>query len=154
MAGVHTAVKVRGLDEFRREIKKVDKEFGKELRQVHLAIAKMVAGRAQAAAPARVTKAIRPRATQKSAFVQTRTVPPYALGVFWGMRRRSGWYAAHRYRGSSGRQFEPWVGNQWDPGETGGQPYFIGPAINDSVDEVIDMYGDAIEKLAGKAFPD
>ena len=147
-------VEVRGLAEFRRELKKIDKAFGKELRQVHLAISKMVADRARAAAPPGIKKAIKARATQSAAYVSTVARPDRALGVLWGMRKRSGWYGARRYRQSTGRQFEPWVGNQWDPGETGGQPYFIGPAINNSVDEVLEMYGDAIEVLAAKAFPD
>lgn len=147
-------VNVRGLDEFRRELKRIDKTFGKELRQVHLKVAKLVTARAQSAAPARVSKSVRPKATQKAAAIRVTANPPYALGVFWGMRRRSGWYAARRYRGSSGRQFEPWVGNQWDPGEQGGKPYYIGDAINRSVNDVIELFGDEIERLAGRAFPD
>ena len=55
---------------------------------------------------------------------------------------------------STGRQFEPWVGNQWEPGETGGSPYYIGDAINDSVDDAAELMIDRINKLAAKAFPD
>lgn len=145
---------MRGLPEFRRELKAVDKAFGKELRQVHLKVARLVADRAKAAAPARARKAIRARATQRSASIEMVNNPADALGILWGMRRRSGWYGARRYRQSSGRQFRPWVGNQWDPGETGGQPYYVGPAINASVDEVVELFGDGIEKLAARAFPD
>jgi len=147
-------IRVRGLPEFRRELKAVDKAFGKELRQVHLKVARLVADRAKAAAPARARKAIRARATQRSASIEMVNNPADALGILWGMRRRSGWYGARRYRQSSGRQFRPWVGNQWDPGETGGQPYYVGPAINASVDEVVELFGDGIEKLAARAFPD
>jgi hypothetical protein len=70
-----------------------------------------------------------------------------------GARGRFGWYSNPRYSSSPARQFEPWVGNQWDPGEAGGAPYFIGPAINQSVDEIIEIYGDGIEDLARRAFP-
>jgi len=145
-------VRVEGLDEFRRELKKIDKALGKELRLVHLKVADLVSGRAQGAAPGGVRGAVRPRATQKSAFVSIYPNPPYALGMFMGMKRRSGWYAKGRYRSSSGRQFEPWIGNSWDPGDGGG-PYYIGPVISASVDDVIDLYGDEIELLAAKAFP-
>ena len=68
-----------------------------------------------------------------------------------GQTRRSGWYSRLRYRGSAGRQFRKWVGNQWDPGETGAVPYEVGPAINASLDEVVDMYGDALERLFRRA---
>jgi hypothetical protein len=146
-------VEVHGLKEFRREIKKVDRALGRELRQVHLKVADLVAGRARGAAPGGVKGAIGSKATQKAAFVQIRNRPARALAVFMGMKRRSGWYAAGRYRSSQGRQFEPWVGNQWDPGEFGGDPYYIGPAINRSVDDVLDLYGDELEKLARRAYP-
>lgn len=147
-------VKVRGLDEFRRELKRIDRALGKELRQVHLKVAGLVSGRARAAAPGRTGQAIRPRATQKSAFVQVGSRPGHAIGTFMGAKRRFGWYAAGRYRTSEGRQFEPWIGNQWDPGDGAGGPYHIGPAIDGSIDEVIELYGDEIEELAAKAFPD
>jgi hypothetical protein len=146
-------VRVRGLDDFRRELKKVDKALGKELRQVHLKVARLVADRAQRAAPGRTAKAISAAATQKVAAVRITPKRGDELGVFMGMKRRSGWYAKGRYRASTGRQFRPWVGANWDPGDGGG-PYYIAPAINRSIDDVIDLYGDEIEKLAAKAFPE
>lgn len=148
------AVFVRGLDEFRRDLKRFDKALGKELRQAHLRVAKFVAGRAQSAAPGRAKEAIAPKATQKAAQIRlTAGRRGDALAVFLGMRRRSGWYAAGRYKDSDGSQFEPWIGNSWDIGQGTG-PYYVGPAINNSIDAVIELYFDEIEKLAKAAFPD
>lgn len=146
-------IEIEGLKEFRRELKRIDSELGKELRRIHLGVSQLVASRAQAAAPGRLSGSIRPAATQKAALIRNIANPPDALAQIWGAKRRSGWYAASRYAASAGRQFRPWVGNQWDPGERGGSPYFIGEAINASVEDVIEMIGDAFEKTAAKAFP-
>ena len=45
-------------------------------------------------------------------------------------------------------QFRPWRGN----GEGAG--YFLFPAIRQAGPEIVDLYGDALERLAAKAFPD
>lgn len=145
-------VQVTGLRELRRALKEVDKDLPKELRAAHKDIAVFVAGRAQGAASGRAKGAIRPRATQKAAKIAlTSGRRGDALAVMMGQRRRSGWYGYRRYQRSKARQFRPWVGNQWDPGETGGQPYEVGPAINASLDEVVEMYGDAIDRLVTRA---
>lgn len=148
-------VYIVGLKEFRKELKAVERSWGKELRQAFLRVSKYLIPKVQAAAPPRAKDAVKAKATQAAAFINT--TPGRrgdGLGVFWGMRRRSGWYAAARYRESTARQFEPWVGNQWDPGETGGVPYFIGPVINAEVDNVVDLLGDEVIKLAERAFPE
>lgn len=153
-------VEIRGLREFRRELRQIDSRMGNEVRKVHRRVADLVARRAVAGAlaggrqAAAAAKAIKPRATNTSAKIETVRRPPFALGVFWGQKRRSGWYANPRYSESTARQFPPWVGNQWDPGETGGKPYHIGPAINASLDEVEDIYLEGIDDIARRAFPD
>ena len=147
-------VEVKGLRDFRRELRGLDdKALRNGLTPIHRAIAKLVRGRVESAAPASVRRAIGHRANAKGAFITTRDRPAQALGVFWGAKARFGWYAAGRYQQSSGRQFKPWVGNQWDPGERSGSPYFIGEAINDSVDEIVETMAKGIEDLAARAFP-
>lgn len=149
---LQVTVKAKDLGKLRSALKQIDKGMGKELRQVWLKAAKHVLARAESAAPSYTAGALKARATQKAAFISITAGPRGdALAEFWGMKRRSGWYSHPRYRNSAGRQKRPWVGNQWDPGEQGGKPYFVGDAINDSVDEVIDILGDGIEDLARKA---
>lgn len=149
-------VRAHGLDDFRRELTRLDRSWGKELRLLHLDIAKFVQTRAVAAARRQHTKrAIKARATRRAARLDVIPKRGDELADILGQKRRSGWYGMFlRYRSSEGRQFRPWVGNQWDPGETAGVPYEIGDAVNDSVDEVIDMYGDMLDRLARRAFPD
>ena len=144
-------VQARDLGKLRSACKKIDKSLGKEFRQVWLKAAQLVADRAVAAAPARAKGAIKGRATQRAAHVRVTPKRGDELAVFLGQTRRSGWYHRGRYHDSKGKQFRPWVGNQWDPGEQGGKPYFIGDAINESVDDVIEILGDGVEDLARKA---
>ncbi len=147
-------VEIRGLKDFRRELRKLDsRELRNGVTAVYREIARFVRGRVEGAAPGDVKRAIGHKANRRGAFITVRPRPDYALGVFLGAKGRFGWYSAARYRASTARQFEPWVGNQWQPGETGSEPYYIGPAINRSVDEVVEMLADGIEDLARKAFP-
>lgn len=143
-------VEARGLDQLRKALKQIDPAIGKELRQVWLKAAKLVVERAEGSAPARAKGAIKGRATQRAAFIRVTPKRGDELAVFMGQTQRSGWYGWRRYRQSAARQFRPWVGNQWDPGETGGKPYFIGEPINEAADEVVDMLGDEIELLVNR----
>lgn len=153
------AVEIKGLRDFRRELRQLDSKLPNQVSKIHRQVSNLVANRAQAGArgggrqSAAAAGAIKARAKQTAAYIETVPKPPFALGVFWGMKRRTGWFANPRYEGSGARQFQPWVGNQWDPGDMGGKPYFIGEAINDSLDEVEDIYLEGIDDLAKQAFP-
>lgn len=147
-------IEIEGLKPFRRALRQLDdKQLRNGLTKVYRDLAKMLRSRVEAAAPGGVKRAIGHKANQRGAFVTIRPVPEYALGVFLGAKARFGWYSAGRYSGSQGRQFEPWVGNQWDPGEAGSMPYFIGPAFNASVDEALELLADGFTELAEQAFP-
>jgi hypothetical protein len=71
---------------------------------------------------------------------------PFALGAFWGAKKRTGWYARARYRRSTGRQFDRWVGNTWEVGGPGG-PYALNPAIRAQLPKVLDTWGDEVVAL-------
>lgn len=154
MPGWYVRAEITGLKAFRKELRDVDKALGKDLRQAMLKASKLVEARARGASPVGHAASIRGGATQRAALLR---IGPgrkgTSLATFLGQTQRSGWYGWRRYRRSTGRQFDKWVGNQWDPGDAGGKPYFIGDAINDSVDDVIDVLGDEIEQLAARAFP-
>lgn len=153
-------IRVAGLKEFTKAAKSVDSRFGRELTSAHKEVATLMATRAQARLrsggrqASQAAKAAKPKATQAAAILRTIAKPEFSLGVIWGMRRRTGWYAKERYEGSKGRQFKPWVGNQYTPGEANGKPYFVGDAVNESVDEAIEMFGEAVDRIAKEAFPE
>lgn len=163
MPGVGSVAKseIRGLKEFRRELRKMDKALPVEMRKVHRKVADLVSSRTRTAMAGglqsgRAAKGIKPSATSRSALIDTATTArsPFTLAVIWGQRKRSGWYAAPRYADSKGKQFEPWVGNQWDPGEHGGRPYYLGFVVDESLDEIDRIYLEGVDELARRAFPD
>jgi hypothetical protein len=146
-------LQVLGLTEFRRDLKRVDRAFGKELRLVHLEVANVVAEAAKAGAPGRHKQSIKGRATQGAAKV---TLLPGRRGDslirFMGAKRRTGWYAKVRV---FKRQHPEWVGNQWEPGSSAGEPYHVGEPINQAVNhELLDIYADGLMRLAARAFPE
>src|SRR5690606_39480933 len=122
----------------------------------HRKVSDLVADRARAAAPGRLGQAIKARSTNTSASIDTvgTRQAPDALVRFWGTKKRTGWYARPRYENSP-KQHPDWVGNQWEPGlNAGSRPYFIGDAIDRSVDGVVDLFDREIGDLTKRAFPD
>lgn len=149
------SLRVEGYNDFVRELKKVDRDFARNLAKLHRETAKFVQNEARAGAAGRHKTSISSRGDDRSAKV---VLKPGRRGdslvYFLGAKRRSGWYAARRYRSSTGRQHRPWVGNQWDPGERSAVPYHIGSKINAAIPEVIDEFYDWVHMIARGAFPD
>lgn len=153
-----TVVEVKGLKDFRRELKAVSADLPKELRRLQKDIADDVASRAQGIAggmggvQAKAAGSIRGYATASQASVGF-PAGGIAGAAFWGMKRRTGWYAAPRYSGSP-RQHPLWVGAGWEPGVRGQGPYALNDALADEADTLLERYADMIEGLASRAFPD
>ena len=148
-------ISVEGLAEFRKALRNLGPEYAKELTKLHREVAKMVSDAARATIGPRVATAIRPQASAVSAKVSTQPTGKAqdALVRIWGAKARTGWYARRQYSGST-PQHPKWVGNQWDPGEFGGMPYHVGPAINSQVDEIEEKLLDGYERISRSAFPD
>lgn len=138
------SVHVEGLSDFQRELRRLrDSEIRKEMAAVNQAAAQVIvdAVRPTSRQQAKVQGGIRAGKTFKAATVTTANTKrfPFAVGSFFGARRY--------------RQFQPWIGNQWDPGDHVAASYGVPHAIASHLDEIIDTYGDRIEQLAAKAFP-
>lgn len=145
-------MEIQGLDEFIAGLQKMAADV-MDMRKVYELIALMARDRARAAAPARIQRGIQKRANATGAYVDVIRRPPDAVGRVMGANRRFGWYEDPKFKDSAGKQFEPWVGNQWAPGANAGKPYYIGDAINEAVDEIIELFGDDIMLKARPAFP-
>ena len=141
------AVRVTGLKELNRELKRVDADFPKAMRKASMEAATLVVVAAQARAAAgrpvqrKAARAIKARAgAARAAVAVTPTAAiPFARGAFFGAKRFP--------------QFPPWVGNTWQPGSPTSGPYAINPAIDDKRDEIIDLHAKAIFEITAKAFP-
>ena len=124
------AVKVEGLVEFQRALRAADKKLPRELGAGNKQVAEIVAKEARKRAPnrsGRLAKSIKGAKQQRRAVVQAGSpsrVPYAAVQEF-------GWPA---------RGIAP-------------QPYLY-PAIADTREEVEEAYGDMIDRLMRRAFPD
>jgi hypothetical protein len=153
---VEGRVEIRGLPEFRRELKVLDGNWPKELRKVHKTIAEEAARRSRGVAArmggvqAKAATTIKGQSTQKAARISTSGIGHVA---FWGAKKHTGWYAGGQYRISTGQQHPDWVGNGWDVATMSGGPYAINPALAMYLPTMLDEYGDMIDDLARRAFP-
>jgi hypothetical protein len=149
------AIQVKGLNNFRLELARIDKKWPKELLKVHKTISREVSVQARLFATGtgpmqhHFAKAITGDATQRVAAVR---VAPKANAAFWGAKKRTGWYGRRRYGKSPGRQFPPWVGNSWEPGGAGG-PLAINPAIRHDLPKIEKRFNEMVEEVSRRAFP-
>lgn len=135
-------VRLVGFDEFRRALNQAGDGWGRALRAVNRSIADGVAAKArgmtETAQQGRAAGAIVGAAESRAAKIAIRNSPPFAQGAFFGALQFP--------------QFPAWVGNSWEVGGAGG-PYAVNPAIRDSMQDIVDGYGDAFEVAASRAFP-
>lgn len=124
--GLTVRLRVDGARELLNAFRRLPDEANDELRDGSLKLSEKLAGRVrqaalaegdQAALMAPTVKAKRDRIPAVAAGGTTRVgrhhVPAWRLlfAAEFGMTRRSGWYAAARYRGSRGRQYKPHRGS-------------------------------------------
>lgn len=152
------AVDVVGLKDLQRELRKVGPEFPKELRRENHEVARYVLRRAEGTAArvggvaAHAAPGMKTRAEQRYALIQLDTHShPEILGAEFG---GGALYRAGNPKSTTGKrpgftsQFEPWRGNGPDAG------YFLYPTIRAETDEIVDRYGDLVDRVTAKAFPD
>lgn len=139
-----TAVDVKGLAQFQRELRLLDKALPRELTKAHKTVAEFIVSRTRTGnlspQQRRALPGVVAAAQQRHALVRfDPNKRPFVLGAFFGSRRY--------------RQFPEWVGNRWEPGGPGG-PYVVNQQIRQHDDDIIDLYGDLFDRLAKLAFPD
>lgn len=124
------SVFVLGMRDFERELRAADPQFPRELRRRNKASAEIVAEEARSRVPVRSGRlkgSIKSGASSRSAYVKagTEAKVPYALPIEFGWKARN---------------IEP-------------QP-FIYPAIEEKNEQVVEQYGDGIDDLMRRAFPE
>lgn len=134
-------VETRGLDQFRRELRKLDNraEIEDKLKDTNKQVADVVVVEAQ-------LRAFTP--LQRKAAQSLKSGRQLARAVVSGGGARYPFFGGAEFGAIQYHQFEPWRGSGRDAG------YFLYPAIRDITPELVDMYGDKIEQLARSAFPD
>lgn len=148
-------VRVEGLDELRRELRRLDDAgLSDRLKDANYRAGEIVVRRARQRAAAlgrmqqKAADTLRPaRQAARAVVTLGRASVPFALGAEFGAGR--GIRTPGRNRGRVGlNQFLAWRGNSTGAG------YFLWPAVRDSNDEIMATYGDEIERITSDAFPD
>lgn len=146
MAAGPSGIEIKGLKEWRRDLRKCGAGWTRHLAALNRGIAKFVEGEAKGNwfRPVQVEaeRAVRGVGTVQGARIGVGTSPPFAQGAVWG---------AKQYK-----QFPEWVGNNWEVGGAGG-PYGINMAIRENKDEITESYADGFAYIAAVvagAFPD
>lgn len=141
------AVHVRGLREFQAGLRSANPRLARSMRVANKEIATKVSDRAQAKArsgtpvQAKAAETIVGAAGQRDARIAINKGRrfKFADGAFYGAKAYP--------------QFDPWVGNTWEVGGSGG-PAAINPAIAEMVPDIEDFYLNAFEDAVAGAFPD
>ena len=157
-------VVVQGLAEFRREIRRLgDKEVTDELKRANKAAAQIVVDTARPSMVGAPGIARRLGATMKASLSQTRGQLSISsvrtrggkfilpLGVEFGSGRNLDRLVL---RNGEGRTIKGW--NQFPDwrGNSAGAGYPIFPALRAEQARIMDTYGDDLERIYGRAFPD
>jgi hypothetical protein len=145
---------VRGLDDFRRSLKALaEPELVDRLKDLNFRVAQHVISAAQAKASTPMLRKAMASLSPSRQAARAQVVGggnkfPGFGGAEFGAQRNQ------RRTGPSGRtftglnQFEPWRGNG------AGAGYALYPAIRSEMDEIVDMFGDEMERISRDAFPD
>lgn len=145
-----SGTEVKGLKDFRRELRKATQDLpSKAVGEANAEAAEVVMKPARSKALALggvAAKAVQSngmRASKAASAVKViilgSEAVPYTLGAEYG---------SIIYK-----QFREWRGNQWAP-DQGNVGYFLHPAIRETREEFIETYADILMRLTRKAFPD
>jgi hypothetical protein len=138
-------VEVVGLREFRRELKRIGPQWPKELRQANKDAAELVAAEARRRAP-------------RGPHEGGGRVVPIHLNIRALGSQRAGQVATGGARSPHGPVYEfggsiPRRGDTAARTQVRAQPY-IYPALGAMRDEVVEFYGEAVDRVSRRAFPD
>lgn len=155
-------VRIQGVEQIDDALRDARKAILREQRKANRLVAKKAEGwaradalatgggkkgrRSQQAASANAIKGV-----GTASMARLRVVPgartPFAAVAFWGMTKRTGWYARYRYKDSTTPQSKRWVGTSWGPDVQAGRrdagPYVIADSVIDHRTEIDAIYFEA-----------
>jgi len=151
-------VRVKGLDDFRRELRRLDSEAGPDglslLKEANHKVASMVISKAQARASGVGPMQAKAASTLKAGRAQARATITGGFRVPFFFGAEFGSYSnGPRTRGS-----RTYLGfNQFKPFKkagSGNAGYFLYPTMRAETRNIIEMYDKELDVIAKKAFPD
>jgi hypothetical protein len=133
-------VEVHGLDDFRRELRKLADDLPRELTDANFQVATLVSQDAKQRASG-VSRGARKSAESLSA-ARTQAAAKVRMGG-----SRYPFAAGFEFGSIRYPQFPAWRGS----GPTAG--YWLYPSIRANNDRIVDMYGDLLDRITREAFP-
>lgn len=143
------AVEIRGLKEFRAELKAAEGKLERELTKANKKAAEVAAERGRAKVSGLLPVQRKVSSLIRAAGLGTKSVVRSGGAGFPGVLTMGALLGAKRYK-----QFPAWVGNDWDVGVAGTGPYGVNDAIAESLPEFIETYDAMLVELTARAFPD
>lgn len=146
------AVRIEGLTEFRKELRKVAGKDGlAALKAVNVKVAEMIVDRTKPKMSKRSTRSaasLKAAKTGNAAFVRGggKTAPMFGGVEFGAYRNQPRRVARGVVKGWN--QFDMWRGNASNAG------YFLYDTVRSSSEEVVQMYRDGMIHIARDAFPE
>lgn len=150
---VYGGIRIRGMRELQRALRQIDKELPKELAAANQRVAQHVVdeatSRAKALGPmqAKGARSLSAARQQRIAAIRYGGARyPMAMGAEFGAGQNT---LRQTSRGAvrGWNQFRSWRGSGGNAG------YFLFPTLRREGDRVVDLYGDVLEDLIAKHFP-
>lgn len=148
------SIKVEGLAQLQKELRQVDKDLPKQLRLANKSVAEFVAAAAKVKASSlggvarKSAPSVKALAQQRNASVK---IGGKKFGFAIGAEFGGGKFGKGNPKPPGGgytTQFKPYLKLG-----RGGAGYFLYPTIREKSEEIIEKYGDAIDRLTKQAFP-
>jgi hypothetical protein len=151
------ALRVEGLAELARELRRIDPRIAKELQRGHKEVSTEISGKAKSKVSAltdasgRGAAGIRPRATAAKATIALLGSNPFVRAAVMGANTH--WVFGRPVPAASMRRrvWQPWVGNDWTPEEG---LYGVSPAIREAIPSILETYADRVMAALAVAFPE
>lgn len=133
-------VAVDGLDDLRKELRKLD-DGGllEQLKDANKMVADLVVERARQNTSTRM---------ERRAASSLRSSRQAARAQVLGGSASVPFFGGAEFGSLQYPQFQAWTGSNSQSG------YFLYPAIRAATDDIVELYGDEVEKISAKAFPD
>jgi hypothetical protein len=143
------AVVVRGLREFSRDLRRVDKQLARQMSRAHKTVTDQLVAEPARRLASRLGGGHVRLARRGVISARARARGGYVALNSGRVPDAFGWeFGAYAFR-----QFPIWRGNQWRPAD-GGVGYVIHPTIRSNYDRIIDEYGDRLMNAFADAYPE
>lgn len=144
-------VRVIGMRDLRRELKKLPDGSSKMLNDTNQAAAQFIVDKAEGKADE--LGGVHAHVFRMNSVRAGRAARGATINL-GGTAAKHGPAFGAEFGSKAYGQFPAWRGNQWAPDEDNGVGYMIHPAFRENREEFLELYSEAVMNMAARAFPD